>query len=171
MSTVNVRPMTASEFDAWQHATTAEFAAEQVAIGRWPLEGSVERAIADNTSRLPQGMNTPRMLFLQGTDADGATVGHAWVSLDHPQGSPDLAFLFDIQVAEERRGMGFGRALLAAVEAAVLDAGVPALELNVFGHNTPAVSLYDSSGYSVTTQQMRKTLSPGRESEHLHREE
>ncbi|MGV8911708.1 MAG: GNAT family N-acetyltransferase [Rhodoglobus sp.] len=98
------------------------------------------------------------MLFLQGTDAGGATVGHAWVSLDHPQGSPDLAFLFDIQVVEERRGTGLGRALLAAVEAAVLDAGVPALELNVFGHNTPAVSLYGSSGYSVTTQQMRKTL-------------
>lgn len=88
MITVNVRPMTAREFNAWQHATTAEFAAEQVTIGRWSLEGSVERAIADNTSRLPQGMNTPRMLFLQGTDADGATVGHAWVSLDHPQGSP-----------------------------------------------------------------------------------
>ncbi|MBH0023024.1 N-acetyltransferase [Salinibacterium sp. SWN248] len=129
MTTVNVRPMTTSEFDAWQHATTEEFAAEQVAIGRWPLEGSIERAVADNASLLPQG-------------------------------SPDLAYLFDIQVVEERRGSGLGRALLAAVEAAVLDAGVPALELNVFGHNTPAVSLYGSSGYTVTTQQMRKTLSP-----------
>ncbi|CAO1653934.1 GNAT family N-acetyltransferase [Salinibacterium sp. NYA9b] len=160
MTTVNVRAMTASEFAAWQRATTAEFAAEQVAIGRWALEGSVGRAIEDNARLLPEGFDTPRMLFLQGTDAAGVTIGHAWVSLDHPQGSPDLAFLFDIQVVEGRRGTGLGRALLAAVEAAVLEAGVPALELNVFGHNTPAVELYGSSGYTVTTQQMRKTLQP-----------
>ncbi len=57
-----------------------------------------------------------------------------------------------------KRGRGFGRALLAAVEDATRRAGVGSLELNVFGHNRTAVSLYSTSGYEVVTQQMRKRL-------------
>ena len=32
------------------------------------------------------------------------------------------------------------------------------LGLNVFGTNTPAIALYDSLGYTVTSQQMSKPL-------------
>jgi MFS family permease len=158
MIEVSVRPMTASEFDTWQRSTAEEFAAEQVTVGRWAHEGAFDRALAVNAELLPRGIRTPRMLFLSGVDPAGELVGRAWVGLDHPRGAPDTAFLYDIQVVEARRGGGLGRALLAAVEMAVLDAGSVALELNVFGHNAAAVALYGSSGYAVTTQQMRKTL-------------
>ena len=80
------------------------------------------------------------------------------MSLDHPRGAPDVAFLYDIEVLETRRGSGFGRALLEAVEDAARQAGAAALELNVFGKNHTAISLYSSSGYDVVTQQMRKPL-------------
>ena len=53
---------------------------------------------------------------------------------------------------------GLGRALLEAVEDAARQAGAAALELNVFGRNHTAISLYSSSGYDVVTQQMRKSL-------------
>jgi ribosomal protein S18 acetylase RimI-like enzyme len=36
--------------------------------------------------------------------------------------------------------------------------GVKAIELNVFGDNTRAIRLYETSGYTVVTQQMRKRL-------------
>lgn len=64
----------------------------------------------------------------------------------------------DIEVLENQRGSGNGRALLREVESAVRNAGIGAMELNVFGRNTAAVRLYESSGYGVTTQQMRKQL-------------
>ncbi|WP_243077334.1 N-acetyltransferase [Microbacterium sp. SS28] len=98
------------------------------------------------------------MLLLTGLDAAGVPLGRAWVSLDHPRGAPDVAFLYDIEVIEARRGTGLGRALLSAVEAAARDAGARALELNVFGSNRPAIMLYPSAGYDVVTQQMRKPL-------------
>lgn len=158
MSEVTVRPMTQSEFDHWQAALAEDFAAEQVAVGRWAKEGSVQRARDSNADLLPLGLNTPRMLILWGIDSDGESVGRAWVGLDHPRGAPDTGFLYDIEVVEERRGEGLGRGLLEAVEHAALEAGVHALELNVFGTNGVAVALYESSGYSVSTQQMRKTL-------------
>lgn len=150
--------MTEIEFDEWQSAMAVEYAAEQVAIGRWAQDGAVQRALDSNAELLPQGINTPRMLLLRAVDSDGELVGQAWVGLDHPRGAPGSAYLWDIEVVEHRRGSGLGRALLAAVERAVCDAGVFALELNAFGHNLPAISLYDSSGYAVTTQQMRKDL-------------
>jgi ribosomal protein S18 acetylase RimI-like enzyme len=158
MSAVRVRPMTNIEFDKWQTTIAEEFAAEQVAAGRWPVKGSVRRALESNSELLPLGLSTPRMLILRGVSSDGEPVGRAWVGLDHPRGALDMAFLYDIEVIEHRRGYGLGRALLTAVEDAVMNAGVYSLELNVFGRNLPAVALYDSAGYAVSTQQMQKHL-------------
>ncbi|UOQ89274.1 GNAT family N-acetyltransferase [Agromyces endophyticus] len=156
--TVNVRPMTESEFDEWQLAIAQEYAEEQVSAGNWSRDGAVERALDENARLLPDGLATRRMLVLRGVDDDGIPVGRAWVGLDHPRGTPEVAFLYDIEVLETRRGSGLGRALLSAVEAATRAAGASALELNVFGGNAVAIGLYDSAGYEVTTQQMRKAL-------------
>ncbi len=150
--------MSLAEFGDWQLALAEEYAREQVAAGRWPEAGAVDRAREENLALLPQGLATPRMLLLRGVDAEGEPVGQAWVGLDHPRGAPGVAFLYDIEILDSRRGQGLGRALLSAVEAATRDAGLGALELNVFGHNRVAIALYDSSGYTVTAQQMRKAL-------------
>ncbi len=58
----------------------------------------------------------------------------------------------------EYRGQGLGRALLEATERAVAECGVGALALNVFGQNAVAIGLYESAGYRVTAQQMRRPL-------------
>lgn len=155
---VRVRRMTQDEYDRWQVALADDYAAEQVAVGLWPAEGALQRALHENARDLPDGLDTPRMLLLTAVLDDDEPVGRAWVRLDHPRGAPDVAFLYDIEVAEDRRGTGLGRALLAAVEDAVRAAGVPALELNVFARNRVAVTLYASAGYEVVTQQMRKAL-------------
>lgn len=158
MTIVNVRSMTDTEYQFWSRKTAEDFAAEQIATGAWMPEGAVEKAMEQNAALLPDGVPTPRMLILQGLDELGQVVGYAWVGLDHPRGTPDTAFIYDIEILEERRGEGLGGALLAAVEREVQQAGVPAIELNVFGHNRTAISLYESAGYAVTTQQMRKSL-------------
>ena len=150
--------MTPAEFDEWQATIAEDYAEEQVAVGRWQREGAVQRARDENVQLLPQGLETARMLVLRGVDSSDEPVGRAWVSLDHPRGAPDVAFLYDIEVIATRRGSGFGRALLKAVEDAARQAGAAALELNVFGRNHTAISLYSSSGYDVVTQQMRKPL-------------
>jgi ribosomal protein S18 acetylase RimI-like enzyme len=156
VSILTLRGMTASEYDDWQQALAEGYAAEKVAAGTWPVEGSVERARAESAELLPQGLATPRTMIVRAVAEDGRPVGRAWVALYHPRGAPGTAFLYDIEVDEGERGKGFGRALLAAVEEAVRATGAIALELNVFGTNDTAVGLYETSGYRVTTQQMRK---------------
>jgi ribosomal protein S18 acetylase RimI-like enzyme len=101
----------------------------------------------------------PECWYLRAILADGTYIGVVWLGgLTHPRGTPDCAFIYDIEIDEGHRGAGYGRALLTAAEDAVRSRGVGAVELNVFGDNARAIRLYQTSGYRVVTQQMRKSL-------------
>ena len=106
---------------------------------------------------LPQGLQTPRVLLLSAQNAEGEYVGHLWIGLDRP-GAPGSGWIYDIEVAENQRGRGYGRQLLRAAEEETLKHGVSILGLNVFGTNTVARKLYESSGYSITQIAMSKKL-------------
>jgi CubicO group peptidase (beta-lactamase class C family)/ribosomal protein S18 acetylase RimI-like enzyme len=153
---IRIRPMTESEFDEWQEELAHEYADEQVAAGNWDRASALERALAGNAQLLPDGLRTPRMLLVRAILRNGDAVGRAWAGLEHPRGAPDTAFLYDISIDEAHRGRGYGKVLLAEVENLVAENGIGALELNVFGSNGTALALYERSGYTVTTQQMRK---------------
>lgn len=158
MADVTLRPMDAEGFEQWLSELAGAFAREQVAAGLYAETEALAKAHEMHAALLPQGIATPGMLFLEGELADGTGVGRLWIGLRHPRGAPGCAFLYDIEVAAEHRGRGLGRALLTAGETAARDAGAQALELNVFGSNATAISLYSTAGYQVTTQQMRKIL-------------
>lgn len=159
MPGLRVRPMDETEFETWYERTLREYAAEHVAAGNWTAAEAVERARAENASLVPDGLRTTDMLFLVG-ERDGVPVGVLWIALVHPRGVPDCAYLYDIEVFEAHRGQGHGRALLRAAEQAVLERGISDLMLNVFGGNDAAARLYESEGFVVVTQQMRKQLVP-----------
>jgi ribosomal protein S18 acetylase RimI-like enzyme len=158
MPEITVRPMTAAEFADWQDVLARAYADEQVQSGNWAPEEALDRARADSATRLPQGRDTSGMLFLTGLGPEGEPVGRIWLSTEHPKGTADCAFLYDIEVDGPHRGKGYGRALLRAAEEAARSRGVSALELNVFGGNTTAIALYESAGYVVVQQQMRTRL-------------
>ena len=158
MTQLELRPMTDAEYEVWQVELAEAFVEEALAAGRSMPDDAVQRELEENAILLPQRAATPRMLVVTAVDAGGAHVGRAWVALDHPRGAPDTAFIYDIEVDAEHRGKGMGKQLLAAIERAVADAGVGSLELNVFGNNAAAKKLYESAGFAVTSQQMRKML-------------
>jgi ribosomal protein S18 acetylase RimI-like enzyme len=160
MPKVTVRAMAEAEFKEWQHAIARAFADEQIAAGNWLPGEALELALKGNAALLPQGLATPGMLLLKGVLDDGTPMGRLWIGLSHPRGIPGCAFLYDIEVDEEHRGAGHGRALLTAGEAVARSYGAGALELNVFGDSTRAIRLYATAGYRVVAQQMRKELTP-----------
>ena len=158
MADLVVRDMTRTEFDEWLGNTLRSYADEQVAAGNWAADDAAQLAARANRQLLPHGYDTEGMLFLRATLPDGTPVGVLWLGVTHPRSSPGCAFIYDIEVDEAHRGTGLGRALLAAAEEAVRARGATALELNVFGGNARAIRLYETSGYRVVTQQMRKPL-------------
>ncbi|WP_344166576.1 GNAT family N-acetyltransferase [Pilimelia columellifera] len=151
--------MTSDEFEQWRGRAVRLFADSQVVAGSWPADEALEIAVKANEALLPDGFATTGMLFFRAVLPDGACVGASWLSLTHPRGVPDCAFIYNIEIDEPYRGAGFGRALLAAVEDAARSHGVGRVELNVFGTNSRAIQLYETSGYRVVAQQMRRSLS------------
>lgn len=92
-------------------------------------------------------------------DDSDAPVGVLWIAPLRDR--PGSAFVYDIEIAEEHRGKGLGRAAMRAAEQTVSAAGFDSIGLSVFGYNTAARNLYDSLGYEVVATQMIKTLSAG----------
>ncbi|SCG48212.1 GNAT family N-acetyltransferase [Micromonospora inositola] len=154
---VTLRPMRQDEYENYTARRDLEYV--QSLAETMPAETAMEKARQDRALFLPQGLATERHRLLVAENTTGQVVGYAWVGLEEPRTkTTDSAWLYDISVEEPYRRSGYGRAILAAVEAVAREAGATRLGLNVFGHNAPAISLYQTCGYEVTTQQMAKRL-------------
>ena len=70
----------------------------------------------------------------------------------------ETGYLLGIYVSEELRGRGIGRELVSAAESWCVDKGLYTMQLDVSPCNEPAYSLYGSSGYTVRSAVMTKTL-------------
>ena len=85
-------------------------------------------------------------------------VGSLWLGIPKSDEEPDLAWVYDIEVREAFRGRGYGRQAMLLAEQEARSRGMRVLGLNVFGANAVARGLYDSLGFKVTSQQMKKDL-------------
>jgi ribosomal protein S18 acetylase RimI-like enzyme len=159
MPELRLRPMTEAELEAYLAHAISNYADAHIAAGSWAEEGAEERSAAEFEQLLPAGLATDDMLLYMAETGEGEVVGWVWLCLKTPRGGSEFAWIYDIEVVPERRGKGYGSALLAAAEEQLRSRGVPAVALNVFGPNLIAQRLYASAGYEVMSQQLRKTLS------------
>ena len=158
MSELTLRPMTDAEYELFYSKLVVEYAAENVKAGEWLEEDSLELSKKASKELLPEGRDTSRVLILTAINDSGNAVGYVWIGLERFGGSNTGAWIYDIEVHEEYRGKGYGRALLRAAEIVTVENGVRSLGLNVFGPNKIARSLYESAGYEITKIQMSKDL-------------
>ena len=148
--------MTATEFDAYRSRSITDYATAHVEAGDWPPEGAELRAARETDELLPDGVETPGMLLVVAeTERDGA-IGMAWLAVESADRAG--AWIYDIEIVRERRGEGHGRRLLQAVERLAAERGAATIGLNVFGGNSVACGLYESSGFEVSSLQMHKAL-------------
>lgn len=108
-------------------------------------------------ARAPRGLATPGQLIRRAV-ADGVPVGWIWVALPGA-GTPDPAWIVDVEVDPGHRSRGHAAAMIEAVAAELAGRGVPGLGLNVFGTNGTAIRLYERLGFEVTAQQRSRALS------------
>jgi len=149
--------MLADELAGWHEQHVTAYVADRVSAGETPEEA---RRVIDQQHEqyFPDGRPAAGHEVLM-AEVDGAAVGIAWWG-PHPRRPQDTtaAWVYDIELAEQHRGRGLGRQLLAALEARVRAAGVRDLSLNVFGDNATARRLYTSTGYREVTIVMTKSL-------------
>jgi ribosomal protein S18 acetylase RimI-like enzyme len=150
--------MTSAEFESILPRLVREYAAENVAVGNWTPEEAEDRASRQTEQLLPQGVDSPGVLWLMAETSTGEAVGFVWLALERQPGAASGAWIYDIEILPDFRGQGLGRAHLAAAESAAAEHGIESIGLNVSGRNTVARSLYESAGYRVTTLQLSKEL-------------
>ena len=165
MVSVDLVPMTAQDLEDFIRTEIADYAEARVGEGDWTRREALDRARADLTNVVTWERETlvqnDRRLWTA-TDMTGARVGWLWVKLaSGPSGA--CAFLCQMTVARDRRGRGYGRAMLSALESLLAEAGVTELHLNVCESNVPAKHLYLTAGYELAWQyptmcQLRKCL-------------
>ncbi|MCY7401383.1 MAG: GNAT family N-acetyltransferase [Nocardioides sp.] len=155
---VHLRPMTQEEYDAYRVRSEQEYAQQITDSGQLDLEAASKRSAVEFAELLPDGLASPGMHLWTAEAGDtSAAVGLGWIELRR-RSSGVSAWIYDIHLDASRRGEGLGRALMEALHDAARGLGATTMALNVFGHNTAAVRLYDSLGYAVTAQQMKRDL-------------
>ena len=148
-----LEPLTDAEFDAWAEHSRQGFAAQQVAAGLQPEAEAREAAQRGFAALLPDGLATPTHHVFRVVGPEGGTVGHLWVRVRELSSEVE-GYVYDVELLPEARGRGLGRATMLAAEEVARTFGVTVMRLNVFGHNTRAIRLYESLGYTVSSATM-----------------
>ncbi|MFF7182468.1 GNAT family N-acetyltransferase [Streptomyces sp. NPDC008121] len=145
---IEVRPMTEAEYVSWSVKAKEEFARSWMDRGV-PADQARAKAEASHRENLPRGLASPGTA-LHLAVREGQVVGQLWTGRRELSSGRTGAYVYDIEVAEGRRGHGYGRALMLLAERVALEAGQSLLGLHVFSGNTPAIRLYTSLGYRTT---------------------
>jgi RimJ/RimL family protein N-acetyltransferase len=140
-----------SEF-AIRPASPAD-AAELVALARavaaepegWLLSVGEARGVGDERRYLRVVRRSPHAAVFVAQAREGI-VGRLSLARDPHPASTHVADL-GLLVAKTHRRLGIGRALLQQAVTWARGAGVTKLELHVFPHNDPAITLYERFGF------------------------
>lgn len=153
---VETRRMTQEEFLVWEAAGRESYAQSWIARGV-PEDQARAKAEASHRELLPEGLDSPGVA-IDVVLRDGAVAGHVWTARRELRPGAGGWYVYDVLVAADQRGHGYGRALMLLAERVAAGAGETLLGLHVFAGNTPALRLYDSLGYRTTYVNSYKTL-------------
>jgi ribosomal protein S18 acetylase RimI-like enzyme len=128
-----------------------EYAQELVRDYRMPADTARAQAVAEIDGDRPAG----HCVFV--LEADGQAVGHLWLVERRDRAEPTLV-VYDIDVDEPYRGLGYGKAAMAAAEEEARRRGLARIALHVGARNDAARNLYRSLGFEENAIAMSKAL-------------
>ena len=153
---LRLRPATAEEIETWLPRLAADYAAHIAGSGSLPPAEARRKADEDIRRQLGGGPGQENQLVFR-VLAGEQPVGWLWLAVPGPD-DPAMAWVYNVEVDPGLRGRGYGRQAMLLAEREATARGMTSVGLNVHGQNLVARSLYDSLGYQVTAQQMKKAL-------------
>lgn len=155
---IQLRATTQAEFDAYYHKAVDHLANELSEARDLTKPAALELARKSFKDLFPEGqVNSPDQFFFDVVNEGGAKVGFIHFGIRRDV-QPADAYIWDFEISESHRGMGYAQAALAATEAKAKELGLPIIKLNVFGHNVKARRLYEKCGYREMAITMGKKL-------------
>jgi ribosomal protein S18 acetylase RimI-like enzyme len=158
MEDVSLEPMNDREYTSFVQREIGDYAAENVAAGRWLKDEALEQSRKAHEGLLSSGRETANQHFFIVRDkGTGREVGAVWLAIID-QAEEKEAFVYYVEILEGYRGKGFGGLTLTAVEKKARELGASKMSLHAFWHNQRAISLYKRLGYGVTSVNMSKRI-------------
>jgi ribosomal protein S18 acetylase RimI-like enzyme len=156
---VQLVPMTESEFQVYSKRSIENYAQEHIRAGDWHPSEALQKAEKEFMRLCPDGVASKNQHFFSIQDGNtGEKVGMIWFAL-RIEALRSLAFIYDFLIYEEFRRRGYGKQTFIVLEEKAKELGADKISLHVFGHNKPAIALYQMAGYEITDLQMEKKLS------------
>ena len=150
-----IRPLREDEYGTFIERAVSFYVDDMVRAG---IDPDVAQAKADKDlpQLLPDGLAT-RNHFMYAVEDDGRFAGYLWLC-DREGDLGHSLFVYAVEIDEEFRGRGLGRAAMAFAEEEAQRLGIAKVALNVFGGNDVARGLYLSLGYAETAVHMEKRV-------------
>ena len=158
-NTLSLEKMNNKEFDKFLKWSIENYAEAKIKAGNWTKDEALENSIKAYEGYLPQGLKTENHYLYSIVNKDSERIGHLWYLVEN-----DVCFIYDFLVYENYRRQGFAIKCLEILEKEIATKNWHYIRLHVFGHNKPAIKLYEKCGYVKelrSTEQnifMRKTL-------------
>lgn len=150
---LRLEPMTDEDVRAFVVEHLDEYVTQIEHYGGWSHEDAVAKAEKDMAATFPDGRAQADHRLFHLVVEDGERVGILWYA-QQERG----VWLYQVTVDEAHRGRGLGRAAMQLLEEEARALGVPRIELNVFGGNEAARSLYRSLGFREDAVVMSKPI-------------
>jgi ribosomal protein S18 acetylase RimI-like enzyme len=155
---IRLRPLRDDEIPGFIDGLHDEYVRGLVDDAGLSQQEAEEKATHDHAALFPgRKPQADQHMFVVEDDA-GEPVGHLFWAKRSAPGSGPRAFLYQIQIDEPFRGQGYGREAMELLEAEVRGAGLPGVDLNVWGRNDVARSLYRKLGFEERAVFMTKEL-------------
>jgi ribosomal protein S18 acetylase RimI-like enzyme len=157
---IRLRPLRDDELPDFIERGKREYTRALVDEAGLSPERAAAKTESDYASLFPDGMRQPNQRISVLEDADsGETVGRLfWGERQPPDGGGPRCYLYDIEIDEGYRGRGLGRRAMQLLEQEARALGLPGIDLNVWGGNDVARSLYRSLGFLERGVFMSKEL-------------
>ena len=156
--TVRLRPLRDDEIPGFLDGLHDEYVRGLIDDASLSREEAEEKATSDHAALFPGRTPQPDHHMYVVERETGEPVGHVFWAKRQSPGSALRAFLYQIYIDEPFRGRGFGRQAMELLEVEVRAEGLPGIDLNVWGGNDLARSLYRKLGFEERAIFMSKEL-------------
>jgi len=153
---VILKPMNQQEFQQYIIGAIDDYAKDKVASGNWKEDEAIDLSKQSFDDLLPKDEKSEFNYLFSIFNAE-QIVGMIWIAQKSPA-IKDEGFIYDFNIFEQYRGLGYGKEAMRELECIAKDLGMKKIGLHVFGHNKTARGLYEKLGYEITNITMKKLI-------------
>ena len=150
---VTLKRMNNYDFDKFLIWSINNYAEAKIKAKNWKKDEAFELSKKAFEEYLPQGLETKNHYLFCILNKNLEEIGHLWYFQNN-----DTCFIYDFLIVEKFRRQGFATKCLEILEKNISLKKISYIKLHVFGHNIPAIKLYEKYGFILEDKSTKKNI-------------